>query len=484
MYFLGAVVPTYPEYYIGANLLSKGEYPTYTLRFMSILPTSILFKIFGYSEFVALLYPLFTSLGTIVLVYFIGKFFYNSKTGLLAAFLMSFFPMDVIYATQLISDSMLPFYVTLSVFFFILGEFSNAKNSKIKRLVFFVSAGFVLGLAYLIKIIALMFVVYYFLYFLYKTIKKRKIDFSYLYLAVGFLIVFGSESVYFYSHPGIYIHGYSWEPGDLLYHLHALSYAHAGSQPVISDSFKEYVNFFFIERNDNVHFVGLSYIIIFVSVILLIIFREKRSYFIVFLFLFTYLYLEIGPSSFTFYHTIRKIIRYTLLLAPFGTLCLAFSLSSKKFKWKYSLYLKIIFIIFLFFNSVTAMAITHNKIIKSTADGFRVKDIQQTYQVLKNTSGDIYSIGYYEEVLPFYFNYKQNQRFKSLRETESFDGIHNAYVIANLDIGVDEMCVMGEIPIEVCNPPKNWILIKKLKFDYTGKYDDNPDIFPIVYYIP
>jgi hypothetical protein len=487
LYFFGSVVPTYPEYYDGAYMLAKdGNFPTMTLRFMAIFPTVILFIMFGISEKVALIYPLLTSLGTIILVYFIAKFFYDSKTGLIAAFLTSFFPLQVVYATQLISDSMLPFYITLSIFFFIRGEFSDAKKLKIKRPIYLFLAGFVLALAYLTKIIALMFVIFYIVYVIYKIIKNRRIDFSYSYLMLGFLLVFGIESMYYYSHQGIEVHGYKWEPGDILFHVRAHTYAHEtdGNMPKwFSDSFNKYPDFLIINRNDGVNYVGFFYLFMFLSALYLLITKEKKAYFIIFIFIFTYLYLEVGLASAT--HTVRKLIRYTLLMTPFGILCVAFFLRSFKLKKFYGTYLKIILVIFLLVNSIFAATITHNKLMRSTDSyGFRMKDIQNTYQYFKYKTGDIYTTGRFNDIIPFYFGYEQNYRFKELKETNSFSDVHNAFVITNEDIYSNEKCKNSEIPYEVCNPPKNWNKVAELKFEYTGKYDDNPNIYPIIYYIP
>ncbi|MFC1574425.1 glycosyltransferase family 39 protein, partial [Candidatus Latescibacterota bacterium] len=88
------------------------------LRFGFMLPAALLFKIFPPTEFVAVLYPMMASFGTIVLVYVIGKLLFGPMAGIMSAFIIATFPSDVIFGTMLLPDIVVPFYLCGTVLFF------------------------------------------------------------------------------------------------------------------------------------------------------------------------------------------------------------------------------------------------------------------------------------------------------------------------------------------------------------------------------
>jgi len=104
------------------------KYPP-TLRPMMIYPLSFTFLVLGISNYTATLYPLLASLGSIILIFYLGKEFFDYETGLIAAFLLSFFPLNVIYSTWIMPDLIIAFFMGLSVYFFL-------KSNKKRNLYF------------------------------------------------------------------------------------------------------------------------------------------------------------------------------------------------------------------------------------------------------------------------------------------------------------------------------------------------------------
>ena len=106
-----------------ANMLAKNEpikEAHYNgLRLGILFPVSLLYNIFGVNEFSSNILILLISLSSIILIYKFGKLLFNDKVGLLSAFLLSFFPWDVVYATQLLTDLPAAFFVALSIYFFL-----------------------------------------------------------------------------------------------------------------------------------------------------------------------------------------------------------------------------------------------------------------------------------------------------------------------------------------------------------------------------
>jgi hypothetical protein len=100
------------------------------LRLSLLLPVSFLFRIFGPSEFAAVLYPMLLSFGTIVFIYLIGRKLYGPHAGLLGAFVLATFPGDVVYGTMLLPDTIVPFFLALSVWAFLSAEESPDSKAK------------------------------------------------------------------------------------------------------------------------------------------------------------------------------------------------------------------------------------------------------------------------------------------------------------------------------------------------------------------
>lgn len=101
----------HPFYFDFLTSQSNGQ-----IRFMSIFPVAVCFKLLGYKVSSANVYFLFCSLGAMVLVYLIGKRLFDDSVGLLAAFLYSIFPLDVYYSTQISGDIVVPFYMLLGIY--------------------------------------------------------------------------------------------------------------------------------------------------------------------------------------------------------------------------------------------------------------------------------------------------------------------------------------------------------------------------------
>ena len=106
-----------------ANMLAKGEPINVergdAFRIGLLLPVSVLYRMFGFNEFSSNVLVILASLASIVLIYKFGVMLFNEKAGLLSAFLLSFFPFDVLYSTRLMTELPSAFFVALSVYLFL-----------------------------------------------------------------------------------------------------------------------------------------------------------------------------------------------------------------------------------------------------------------------------------------------------------------------------------------------------------------------------
>ncbi len=84
------------------------------------------FFLFGLGEVPLRFLFVLLSVGSILLVYLIGKEMFNKPVGVTAAFLMSVFYIDIFYTTRLLVDVPQIFFVTLSLFLFVKYFFQKA----------------------------------------------------------------------------------------------------------------------------------------------------------------------------------------------------------------------------------------------------------------------------------------------------------------------------------------------------------------------
>lgn len=130
LYFHGVWGTDDAEYVRLANAMARGNFIDYVnrnfvesitgpahipYRTALIFPLSVLFRLFGVSEPVLVIYPLLISLLVIVLAYLCGRLMFNPGAGLIAAALWAFMPNDIIRANAYLPDIPASFYGSLGV---------------------------------------------------------------------------------------------------------------------------------------------------------------------------------------------------------------------------------------------------------------------------------------------------------------------------------------------------------------------------------
>ena len=118
------------------------------------IPVAILYSLFGPGDFVTLLYPMITSLASIVFVYLIAKMFGGEGAGLIAAFIWAFLPLDIHLSTILLPDGPMSALCTASVYFWYKAEAGK------RGFFYFVSVG-LLAMAILVKPLAIVVAVFF-----------------------------------------------------------------------------------------------------------------------------------------------------------------------------------------------------------------------------------------------------------------------------------------------------------------------------------
>lgn len=103
--------------FLNWHILSKAI--TYTIC-PPLLPILLHFwRYLGSSEFILRLLPLVFSILSIIVTYKIGQLLFNTKTGLISAFLLSISPFHIYYSQELRAYSLLAFVSLMSIFYLI-----------------------------------------------------------------------------------------------------------------------------------------------------------------------------------------------------------------------------------------------------------------------------------------------------------------------------------------------------------------------------
>jgi 4-amino-4-deoxy-L-arabinose transferase-like glycosyltransferase len=182
---------------------NPGFFYEQTSRWGLLFPLSLSYRWFGVNEFTSMLWPLLTSLGTVLVAYLAARHLQGERAALLAGIIIAIFPLEIIYASQPMADGPLSFWLLLSLYFFLRGN--HGKPGRTKAL-FLLLGGISLGLAYGTKIVAL-FVLPFFVILL---LRRRRIDWYWLWFGLGFLLIFAAEYAFFQA-----MYGNGWMRIDL-----------------------------------------------------------------------------------------------------------------------------------------------------------------------------------------------------------------------------------------------------------------------------
>lgn len=437
---------------------------------MMIFPLAFFFFLFGVSNFSGVAYPLLLSLGNIVLIFLLGRLLFDEKVGLIAALAMAFYPLDVNYATWIMPDVPIAFFTGLSVFLFLKSR-KEKKRSKILSLL----SGISVGLAYLVKLSGLTIFVFYISYFLINCVlKSKKIDSSFLFIYLGFFLVFFMEGLYYY----VTTH-------DFLLRIHS-SFEYFTKKERLKyefvTDFKFYPMIMFNLDNKfrfmwwNLYtYFGIFYYLVVFSIIFLLIKRIKKSFVIILWFVTVFFYLQFGTMSFKEYIPMHRLDRHLTLVSLPSILLFSIFLTQNGNNVKYLPSTIILFVL------CGSFLIYISHICKIQRDATR--DTKLIFEELKKLPKRVvYSDGGTIGHLMFYSEFKENHLYRIL-DFRDCDELKGSYVIVNATRGWIEFPEMlRKYPTCVFTRPKNWILIKTIKSDADSyPYDSfDPEIYLIL----
>jgi hypothetical protein len=410
--------------------------------------TAFSYELFGVNDFSSVIFILLTSIGNIILAYFFGRLLGNEKVGLMAAFLLSIFPLEVIYSTKLLTDMPSAFFMALGVYLFLYSE----KKNKLK-INYFLS-GIFIGIGYIIRESVILIVLFFLLYVIY----KRGIKKEYFLVAIGFIIMFIVELISLYILTGNPFFKFTVIPDYLLESY--ILYDYFGRLNFPQGLF----HYPYIILTNSL--VSSFYIFIFVSILYLIKVKKKETYLMLLWFIPLLLYLSFGSASFTQYLPFVAKARYLTIITIPGVLLLAFFLVEKNHFIKRAVMPLALAILLL------------TSVVSVYLDGSRnlLSNLRDSYPTLSELGKTIYIDSRSVRALNYISGYENKL---DLREyPDGLANVEDAYVVINKDMirRLKEANKKRIFPKEIDNPPENWLLVNKI-----GKEDINKII---IYYAP
>lgn len=418
IFFSGYQVGDDKHYLVQAYKFSIGNFEPgdniWSVRIGLVLPTAIFFSLFGVNEVSMSLFPFICSIGVIILIYYFGKLLFNTQVGLLSAFLLSFFPLDVIFATQLYPDIPLEFFLSLGIFFFLKGE-------KTDKRMYYLLSGIFIGIAYFCRITVLIIVFFFIFYILY----KKTIKINYLIIPIVILLILIFESCLYYFQTGDFFYTYSTTFSHGINIGYPLTRGtNWGIEPLLILTTEQELGFF--------------YYFIFPIIVYLIFKRDKNIIIPLMWIIPLLLYIFYGPVDFSEYRTLLRDARYLSIITIPGLLILSYYLVQIIHKKIISIYI----VVFLLLTSIGCVIIDNSRIID-----YIPKQIYTFYKKHPNTDlilrpFDYFSILFYSkfQINPhlklFYLEgYTGGDTVKDIKKcypevkgVSDLNKVHNAYV--------------------------------------------------------
>lgn len=155
--------------------------------------------VFGTRELGIVAIPLLASLATHVIVYRLARLYYGTGTALLAVGLLALYPLDVVLSTVLVPETLLSCLMAGALLVY---EVADRATGPI-RLAASLSAGALIGLAYLVKEPGALLLVALALVWAVTAVRRRHLELAWLAVVGGFALVFALEAIIEYQATGV-----------------------------------------------------------------------------------------------------------------------------------------------------------------------------------------------------------------------------------------------------------------------------------------
>ena len=396
-----------------AHMITQGMYPplcdlcVFAFRPILLFSVALSLKVLGWSEFNFVLPILLSSLISLYLVYGLGKVLFDQQTGLLAAFCLAIFPLNLVNASTMSNDLMLSMLVALSMLLFLRGFMDRGLTTILS----FIAAGIILGSATGVKINALPLVGLFILIAFYYGWQERKFRKEVVFFLLSWLTV-----------QLVFATVYYMETGDCLAHIQVefnfnkkYNPSNFVDSPVHLKNVLLYYPTLMLALQTDGHPgytfypYGFFYPVFFLGTIYFVCKREKRLVLPLLWFTYTFLIMEFFPLNISpYYQPIHRLIRFLSLVSIPALLIIAYFLR-RLYASGVSGKLIATFLI-------TGLLITslHQAYRKSSFYRDCMSDAREVYTVIKHMPYEqVITDNAMKETLLFYNHYTASDTFKS-----------------------------------------------------------------------
>jgi 4-amino-4-deoxy-L-arabinose transferase-like glycosyltransferase len=494
-FFVGLNWADDPWYVNEANEVLKGHFhPDNNLnrRIATYLPMAFFFYLFEINEFTAVLFPLICSLAEIILIFAIGKRFLNEKVGLMAAFFLAIYPLNVNYSTMAMGDVPISLFGSLAVILFLLArekawlEYSGFRKRMETWLLFF-AAGFIAYFSYLIKELGLLPPLFMFACYVYDIVRKRSLNFHYSFVLVGFLAALLMEAGVYYLmgtvdpfvslNQGINFFNEDDNLGNLSLHMNY--YARYMFKPDFIFSLgpsKQHDWFYY-------NYFSFFFYLVGIGIVYLVVKRKKAGYPVIGWLLFMFLWMQFGSMSYTRYIPMHRLDRHLTII----TIPAILLFSAALYEWmlsrkdraaagrpvRQSLAGIVVLTLCVFWFSNLSSTTRFQK--------GRTEDVREIYETIKDIDRPIYTSEHAAAFLRFLSGYRKDN-FMVIPDI-SCKKARESYLVTNAELGwILSDAYISTLPPCVLNPPANWKLVKTI--DTPFKEPPYNRFNPKIYYLP
>jgi len=304
-------------------------------RIGTYYPAALAYGLLGVTNAACGAYALAVSLLSIIAVYRLGRLLCNVRTGLVAALLLAFYPLDIELASRLMPDGLLAGFSLFTVYFLLKADKENLadKGTRLQSARSYFISGLLLGWCTLVNMSAVavaLFIAAYFFFSIFAFRAKLRqaglrhgfvhiLVLRYLILGAGFLTVAGLEGLAYYKACGDFFfkythtlehyasnHGFCTEQGmypKLMFHLRGL--------------------WSFELRPKDANYYGFYYLAALPAVLFGLLQRTWNAGVVILWLLIIFGYLQWGSMSLTEYRPLHRLPRHLSLATPAMVLCLA-----------------------------------------------------------------------------------------------------------------------------------------------------------------
>jgi len=479
-YFSGLGFSDDLEYSLDAFCIADGCFShsrtLLQLRLGMLLPIAFFYKTLGVNEWALAAYSFLCSLGSIVLVYHLGKMLCNKWVGLLASCLLAFYPLDLEYATTASPDVPQSLFNGLAVYFFLAASMRFTRRGRGTAWAMALASGLLTGFSYLIRDTGALLGIFFALYLILDMLINRRSEVplreqvkerSLLYGAflAGFLIIFCIEGLYHYLDAGDFF---------LRYHVTSDYYS---KDPCffaygVNQDFTYYVKMMF-HLDDSWRFAadqpyypyGFYFYALWPSLFYITLRRFEKGWPLALWFLFYYIFLQYGSMSLVKYFPVHRLDRHLFLTTLPGIVMLSMALydlcsaAGKKGRWPGGLVIFIASSMVLF---LTASSL-HYASYSRELHRMLVHDAREAYRFLENYQAiPVYADNSTMAYFMFQSGYRNIWRFRPYADLYRVTAQKEKIIIMDSCRACRENPRSLGIPLLWSSPQKNWVLLKEI----------------------